>query len=94
MKCLLFGLLFLAGISNLLAQTDTTESQRLFPSDAMHYLQNINENPNFWRDPADSLKNDLLRLLHHSEEPYDSVASRLSGFDLKDIQILHETELS
>lgn len=93
MKCLLFGLLFLAGISNLLAQTDTTESQRLFPSDAMQYLHNINENPNFWRDPSDSLKSDLRRLIHHSEEPYDSVASRLFGFDLKDIQILHETVL-
>ncbi len=93
MKCLLFGLLFLVGISNLLAQTDTTESQRLFPSDAMQYLHNINEKPNFWRDPADSLKSDLRRLIHHSEEPYDSVASRLSGFDLKDIQILNETVL-
>ena len=93
MKRLLFGLLFLVGISNLLAQTDTTESQRLFPSDAMQYLHNINENPNFWRDPSDSLKSDLRRLIHHSEEPYDSVASRLFGFDLKDIQILHETVL-
>ena len=46
-----------------------------------------------WRDPADSLKSDLLRLLHHSEEPYDSVALRLAGFNLKDIQILQETEL-
>lgn len=93
MRFLLFGLLFLAGISNLLAQADTTESQKLFPSDAMHYLQKINENSNFWRDPADSLKSDLSRLLYHSEEPYDSVASRLSGFNLKDIQILHETVL-
>ncbi|NOR33680.1 MAG: hypothetical protein GQ579_03255, partial [Bacteroidales bacterium] len=93
MKRLLFGLLFLVGISNLLAQTDTTESQRLVPSDAMQYLHNINENPNFWRDPSDSLKSDLRRLIHHSEEPYDSVASRLFGFDLKDIQILHETVL-
>ena len=93
MKCLLYVLLFLVVGSNLLAQTDTTENLRLFPSEAMNYLHQINMNPNFWRDSTDTLRSDLLRLINHSDEPYDTVASRLSAFDLKDIQILNETVL-
>ncbi len=93
MRCLLYALLFLVVGSNLLAQTDTTENLRLFPSDAMNYLHQINMNPNFWRDSTDTLRSDLLRLINHSDEPYDTVASRLSAFDLQDIQILNETVL-
>ena len=93
MRCLLYALLFLVVGSNLLAQTDTTENLRLLPSDAMNYLHQINMNPNFWRDSTNTLRSDLLRLINHSDEPYDTVASRLSAFDLQDIQILNETVL-
>jgi hypothetical protein len=93
MKRLLFTLLFLTVACTIFAQTDTIDKQRLFPSEARNYLQEIGENPNFWRDPADSLRSDLMSLFKHSKEPYDSVALRLSAIDLDGIQVLHETVL-
>jgi len=90
---LLFSLLSLMVASSMFAQTDTLENQILDPSSAWEYIFQLNEDPSFWRDESDSLRADLIRLLNQANEPYDSVAVRLSAIDLQGIEILNQNLL-
>jgi hypothetical protein len=59
---------------------------------AWQYIEEFTGDPSRWRDEQDAMRSDLIRLLNHSVEPYDSITKRLEGMDLSSIPVnLKET---
>lgn len=67
---------------------DSTLPKQIFTrQDAWEYIREATKDDLFWRQPDDSVKNDLNRLLYHSTEPYDSVEVRLASSDFSSIPV-------
>jgi len=54
---------------------------------AWRYIRDFTDDPSRWRDAGDSVRGDLVRLLNHTVEPYDSISQRLEGMDLTSIPV-------
>lgn len=52
----------------------------LTPEKASAYIDSLLEHDRLWRPSGDSMKQSLVRLNHHYQEPVDSVVSRLLAF--------------
>jgi len=101
---ILLSLLSLMVVCNTMAQTDvivpqtisdTTSASPLFdPTGAWEYINSLNENEQLWDGDDNPLKQDLVRLLQHSKEPYDSIATRLSSGQFHLIEVVNEEILN
>lgn len=70
-----------------LTKTDTVISQPVIfnASSASEYIVNLLGMDSLWKSPGDTMNLSLVRLIEHYNEPFDSVKSRLSGFDYNSI---------
>lgn len=102
MKRLPFFILAIMVLSNSHAQpgSQTEESQadsldvpRFTKAEARSYLLDIAASPTLWISAADTVRSDLIRLLDHTSEPFDSVEFRLQGMDLCTMDLVREERL-
>jgi hypothetical protein len=61
-------------------ETVTREPIMLRPEEATAYIDSLLERDRLWRPSGDSLKQSLVRLNQHYQEPVDSMLSRLLAF--------------
>lgn len=77
-----------------IAATDTTRLTSFFTyPDAWEYLQGITHRDSIWKTTGDSVKSDLVRLLMHTSEPFDSVEIRLRQMDFRSVKLIPEYHL-
>ena len=84
-------------VDSALVKTDTVEVVPILfsPSSASTYLQKLIKKDNLWRDDSPEIKQSLSKLIHHFNEPFDSVSTRLKRFPydsvkLKPTSIVHK----
>jgi len=76
------------------ALTDSTGLTPIFSySEAWNYLQGITDRDSIWKTTGDSVRSDLIRLLLHTTEPFDSVEVRLRKMDFRTVELLAENSL-
>lgn len=61
----------------------------LTPLMAWEYLNELISSRELWRPGGDSLKQSLLRLVNHYDEPYDSIRNRLLNFKWDSVKLMH-----
>jgi hypothetical protein len=73
------------------SETDTVHSEPVIftVSSASEYIIDLLGKNNLWRPAGDTMKLSLTRLIHHANEPFDSIRSRLSGFDYDSVKFKH-----
>ncbi len=71
--------------------TDTIPSESVIftASSASEYIIDLLETNRLWSPAGDTIKLSLARLIDHYHEPFDSVRTRLSGFDYDSIKLKH-----
>ena len=74
----------------ILTGIDTTHSHINFTiSSASEYIIKLLELKNLWSPEGDTLKLSLERLIHHSNEPFDSIRNDLSKFGYDSLKLKH-----
>jgi hypothetical protein len=66
--------------------TDPSNPVVFTPPSASEYILKLLEEDNMWRKTGDTMKLSLTRLISQYNEPFDSVKSRLWGFDYNAVQ--------
>jgi len=99
---LLFFTVSMLVMSNTIAQTrmetnlplvDTDGSEPQFSvASAWDYINRAAESKPLWRTNGDSVRIDLVRLLHHTSEPYDSIRAQLSRMDFQSFAVTMEEQ--
>jgi len=69
--------------------SDSTELVSMLSTEsAFEIIQDATKSRVLWKTEGDSFRSSLERLLDHALEPYDSIRERLTGFDLRSVDVL------
>lgn len=75
------------GESEAVSDTLIKETIAYTPESASEYIEKLIVRENLWRIPEDTLYISLRRLIHHYNEPFDSVKKRLENFHYDSVKI-------